>query len=138
MSEVWFNVRKIRVSRVMLSLPIFMANMNKKSRSVSWTYTSLSILLLAIPIVALGYWYYLFGSHPELTAEGKAALYRAWLPSFLENKYAYSLVMSALAAASFYLASTRRWMKDFPERMVNLGTMVLAALVILQMVFSLL
>jgi hypothetical protein len=113
-------------------------NMMKKSASGSWKYTLVSLGLLAIPLVALGYWYYLFGKHPELSPEGKANLYRSWLPSFLANKYVYSLVMSVLAAAAFYLASARRWMKDFPERMVNLATMVLAALVILQMVFSLL
>jgi hypothetical protein len=112
--------------------------MKKNSPAGSWRYTILSIVLLAIPLVALGYWYYLFGKHPELTPEAKADLYKGSLPPFLGNKYLYSLLMSALAAASFYLASARRWMKDFPERMLNLFTMVLASLVILQMVFSLL
>ena len=112
--------------------------MKKGRTSGSWPFTILSLVLLMVPVVALGYWYYLFAKHPDLAQTAKADLYRQSLPSFLGNTYIYSLVMSAFAAAAFYLASSRRWMKEFPERMLNLLTMVLAALVILQMVFSLL
>ena len=112
--------------------------MNNARNSGSWPRTLLSILLLAVPLVALGRWYMIFSQHPELAPQAKTDLYRQWLPSFLGNNFVYAFTMSAFAAAAFYLASSMRWKKGFPERMLNLLTMVLAALVILQMVFSLL
>jgi hypothetical protein len=110
--------------------------MNKQTTTGNWAVTAAAVALILIPVALFIRWFMVFTQHPELSAQGKLNLYEYALPAFMQGRPAQMVIMVVIPMVSIVLSLGRRAVKGFPERMVNLATVVVAAVMVLLTMYS--
>ena len=112
--------------------------MQKNTIPGNWMATSTAVAIIILPLAMFIRWIMVFFSYPELSPQGKANLYEYALPEMMKGRGALAVIMIGIPLVSIALSVFRRDRKGFAERMLNLGTIIVAVTMILLTAFSLL